>query len=110
MVEAVTYRMEAHTNADDAGRYRPPDEAQAWVERDPLARIEAYLMNRGLLDQARHDDVAAAAERFASSVREALSGDVVPDPASLFEHVYSRPTPLLRAEAAALAAEGVAAP
>jgi 2-oxoisovalerate dehydrogenase E1 component alpha subunit len=105
VVEAVTYRMEAHTNADDAGRYRSPDEAQAWVERDPLARIEAYLTNRGVLDQARHDDVAAAAERYASSVRDALNQDVEPDPAALFEHVYSRPTALLRAEAAALAAE-----
>jgi pyruvate dehydrogenase E1 component alpha subunit len=105
VVEAVTYRMEAHTNADDAGRYRSPDEAQAWVERDPLARIEAYLTNRGVLDQARRDDIAAAAERYASSVRDTLTLDVHPDPASLFEHVYSRPTPLLRAEAAALAAE-----
>jgi pyruvate dehydrogenase E1 component alpha subunit len=105
LVEAITYRMEAHTNADDAGRYRTADETQSWVERDPLARIEAYLTNRGLLDQARRDDVAAAAERFASSVRDALNRDVEVDPASLFAHVYSQPTALLDAEAAALADE-----
>lgn len=105
VVEAITYRMEAHTNADDADRYRPPHEADAWVERDPLARIEIYLTERGSLDQARRDDVAAAAERYASSVREALNRDADVHPASLFEHVYSRPTALLREEAAALAAE-----
>ncbi|HLN06591.1 MAG TPA: thiamine pyrophosphate-dependent enzyme [Acidimicrobiales bacterium] len=105
VVEAVTYRMEAHTNADDAGRYRPAGEARSWVERDPLARIEAYLTGRGVLDQALRDDIAAAAARFASSVRETLNTDVVPDPASLFDHVYSRPTPLLVAEAALLAEE-----
>jgi 2-oxoisovalerate dehydrogenase E1 component alpha subunit len=105
VVEAETYRMEAHTNADDAGRYRPPEEAQAWVERDPLARIEAYLMSRGALDQALHDDIAAAAERFASSVRDALSRDVEPDAASLFEHVYAQRTDLLVAEAKAVAEE-----
>ena len=105
VVEAITYRMEAHTNADDAGRYRPADEVEAWVERDPLARLEAYLMDRGVLDQARHDDVAAAAERFASSVRRALSADVHADPAGLFEHVYETPTPLLVTEAAALEEE-----
>jgi pyruvate dehydrogenase E1 component alpha subunit len=105
VVEAITYRMEAHTNADDAGRYRSPDEAQSWVERDPLARLEAYLRNRGILDQAMTDDVAAAAERFASSVRDSLNRDVELDAADLFQHVYDRPTPLLLAEAAALADE-----
>jgi 2-oxoisovalerate dehydrogenase E1 component alpha subunit len=102
VVEAVTYRMEAHTNADDAARYRPESEANAWVERDPLARLEAYLKAHRLLDQATHDDIAAAAERFASSVRDALSSDVKPEPTQLFENVYSEPTPLLVAEAAEL--------
>jgi 2-oxoisovalerate dehydrogenase E1 component alpha subunit len=105
VVEAVTYRMEAHTNADDAGRYRPEGEARSWVERDPLVRIEAYLAARGVLDQALRDEIAAAAERFASRVREALNADVTPDPAMLFQHVYSRPTALLDAEAAWLAEE-----
>jgi 2-oxoisovalerate dehydrogenase E1 component alpha subunit len=105
VVEAITYRMEAHTNADDAGRYRSADETQSWVERDPLARIEAYLTNRGVLDQARYDDIAAAAERFASSVREALNRDVEPDPASMFTDVYGQPTALLVAEAATVADE-----
>jgi pyruvate dehydrogenase E1 component alpha subunit len=105
VVEAITYRMGAHTNADDAGRYRPPDEAQSWVERDPLARLEAYLRNRGILDQAMTDDVAAAAERFASSVRDSLNREVELDVAELFRHVYDRPTALLVAEAAAVADE-----
>jgi 2-oxoisovalerate dehydrogenase E1 component alpha subunit len=105
VIEAVTYRMEAHTNADDAGRYRSAEEAKSWVERDPLIRLETYLSNRGLLDQPRRDDIAAAAERFARTVREALSEDVSGDPASLFAHVYAQPTPLLQSEAAALAEE-----
>jgi 2-oxoisovalerate dehydrogenase E1 component alpha subunit len=105
VVEALTYRMEPHTNADDATRYRPAEEAQAWVERDPLARLEAYLKSSGLLDQATHDDVAAAAERFASSVRSALGEDAVVEPGDLFTHVYSTPTPLLSAEAIELREE-----
>jgi pyruvate dehydrogenase E1 component alpha subunit len=106
VIEAVTYRMEAHTNADDASRYRSPEEAKSWVERDPLVRLETYLTDRGLLDQPRRDDIAAAAERFARTVRDALSADVVPDPASLFTHVYEHPTALLEQEARWLAEEG----
>ncbi|MGH9170124.1 MAG: pyruvate dehydrogenase (acetyl-transferring) E1 component subunit alpha [Acidimicrobiales bacterium] len=105
VIEAVTYRMEAHTNADDAGRYRSDDEAKAWVERDPLMRLETYLTNRGVLDHALRDEVAAAAERFASSVRDALNADVDPDPDSLFSHVYSGRPAMLEGEAAMLAEE-----
>ena len=53
LIEAVTYRVEAHTNADDAARYRPDAEVQAWLARDPLRRLEAYLRGRGLLDDSR---------------------------------------------------------
>jgi 2-oxoisovalerate dehydrogenase E1 component alpha subunit len=39
LIEALTYRVEAHTNADDAGRYREPGEVAAWLARDPIARL-----------------------------------------------------------------------
>ena len=35
LVEAHTYRMQAHTNADDATRYRQDDEVAAWVAQRP---------------------------------------------------------------------------
>lgn len=104
-VEALTYRMEAHTNADDDARYRSPDEAKAWAERDPIARLEAYLTGDGVLDDVARAAVAAKAERFAASVREALNRDIDVDPDWLFSDVYSRRTALLEAEADALARE-----
>ena len=53
LIEAHTYRVQAHTNADDATRYRNDDEVTPWLERDPLKRLDAYLAERGLLDDAR---------------------------------------------------------
>ena len=35
LVEAHTYRIEAHTNADDATRYRDADEVTRWAAADP---------------------------------------------------------------------------
>ncbi|WP_433262154.1 thiamine pyrophosphate-dependent dehydrogenase E1 component subunit alpha [Actinosynnema sp. CS-041913] len=105
LIEALTYRIEAHTNADDATRYRDADEVAAWLDRDPVDRIEAYLTSRGLLDAARRSAVAAEAEEFAASVRAKLNVDHSYDPASLFEHVYATPTAHLREQAAALAEE-----
>ncbi|QFU92243.1 pyruvate dehydrogenase (acetyl-transferring) E1 component subunit alpha [Amycolatopsis sp. YIM 10] len=105
LIEARTYRIEAHTNADDANRYRDPSEVAYWLGRDPLDRIEAYLRSCGLLDDARRDAVLAEAEAFAAKVRDGMNADVEPNPAELFEHVYAQPTPALREQAAHLAEE-----
>ena len=40
--------MADHTTADDAARYRPPEEVAAWRARDPILRLERYMAKRGL--------------------------------------------------------------
>ncbi len=105
LVEAHTYRMQAHTNADDATRYRDDDEVDAWVARDPLTRIETYLRAAGLLDDALADEARSTADDVASAMREGLMGDNVPEPAALFQNVYASPTPQLREQAAMVADE-----
>ncbi len=105
LVEAHTYRMQAHTNADDATRYRADDEVAAWQDRDPLLRSEAYLGRRDLLTEERRSEIAAKAEAVATVMRDGLMKDVEPDPDDLFAHVYATPTPQLREQAAFLADE-----
>ena len=105
LIEAITYRVEAHTNADDATRYRASEEVRGWLGRDPIARLEAYLRAGRLLDDQAARQLAAEAERFAEEVRNRLNQDVSVDPAELFEHVYARPTAALERERAALLAE-----
>ncbi len=105
LIEAITYRIEAHTNADDAARYREADEVQGWLTRDPIARLEAYLTAAGLIDEPAARRLAAEAEQFADRVRERMNVDADVDPADLFAHVYARPTPALEHERAALLSE-----
>ena len=105
LIEAVTYRVEAHTNADDAARYRSAAEVEGWLARDPLRRLETYLRDRGLLDDAALAQISAAAEQQAAEVRRAMSGDPDQDPAELFAHVYAQPTPALAAQREFLLAE-----
>jgi 2-oxoisovalerate dehydrogenase E1 component alpha subunit len=100
LIEAVTYRIEAHTNADDATRYRDDAEVQHWLARDPIARLEKYLHRTGELD-----DYADEAERFATDVRTRMNQDVAPAPADLFDTVYASPPPMLQRERDALLAE-----
>jgi 2-oxoisovalerate dehydrogenase E1 component alpha subunit len=105
LIEAITYRIEAHTNADDATRYRASDEVSAWLARDPIARLDAYLRAVGLLDDAAASRLAAEAERFAAGVRDRMNQEVAVDPAELFEHVYAQPTTALKRQRAALLTE-----
>jgi 2-oxoisovalerate dehydrogenase E1 component alpha subunit len=105
LIEAITYRMEAHTNADDATRYRASAEVSSWLERDPIARLEAHLRASALLDDAAARELAAEAEQLAGELRDRMNADVSCDPAELFEHVYARPTAALERQRAALLAE-----
>jgi 2-oxoisovalerate dehydrogenase E1 component alpha subunit len=105
IVEAHTYRMEAHTNADDATRYRDQAEVQRWVERDPIVRLEKYLRAKGLLDDATLESLNSEAEKVAAGMRESAGAVRTADPVELFAHVFARPTPQLREQQAQLEAE-----
>ena len=105
LIEAHTYRMQAHTNADDATRYRPDEDVESWQARDPLLRSAAYLKSKRLLTKAREAEMAENAEQVAAAMRDGLMADVSVDPQDLFAHVYAEPTPQLREQAAFLAEE-----
>ena len=95
LIEALTYRIEAHTNADDAARYRHQDEVERWLARDPLTRIRQHLTARGLLDERAAAALDAEAEAEAAALRQRVSTDTRHDPADLFRHVYAQQTPAL---------------
>lgn len=105
LIEARTYRVGPHTNADDPRRYRAPEEERAWEERDPVARLAELLRAEGLLDDAGEAEAAAEGERIAERVRTALAGQDRPDPAGLFDHVYAEPPAHLLEQRERLAAE-----
>ncbi|WP_455835197.1 pyruvate dehydrogenase (acetyl-transferring) E1 component subunit alpha [Pseudarthrobacter siccitolerans] len=105
LVEANTYRMQAHTNADDDTRYRESAEVAEWRAKDPVNRMRAYLTDRGLLDDSVESRIAAHAEAVATQLREGLSEDVPVDPQELFRHVFAKPTPQLKEQSALLADE-----
>ncbi|MEU3604014.1 pyruvate dehydrogenase (acetyl-transferring) E1 component subunit alpha [Streptomyces sp. NPDC035033] len=105
LVEAITYRIDAHTNADDATRYREDGEVETWRAHDPVLLLERELTARGLLDEEGRRAAAEAAETMAAELRERMNADPVLDPMDLFTHVYAEQTAQLRGQAAQLRAE-----
>src|SRR5215467_6335782 len=53
LVETLTYRIGAHTTADDPTRYRDPAEVEAWRAKDPITRFQKFLARRDLLTEGR---------------------------------------------------------
>jgi 2-oxoisovalerate dehydrogenase E1 component alpha subunit len=105
LVEAVTYRVEAHTNADDATRYRGAAEVDTWRAHDPVRLLERELIERGVLDEDGIRKAAEAAERMAARLRDGMNTHAVLDPMDLFAHVYAEQTSQLREQEAQLHAE-----
>jgi 2-oxoisovalerate dehydrogenase E1 component alpha subunit len=101
-IEAMTYRMGAHTTSDDPTKYRTSDEEESWSRRDPIARMEAYLRGRGAAD-AFFADVAAEGAAVAEDarIRTTALGGIPTD--LIFDHVYSDPHPLIDEQRAWLA-------
>ncbi|MGQ5602814.1 pyruvate dehydrogenase (acetyl-transferring) E1 component subunit alpha [Streptomyces sp. EKS3.2] len=105
LVEAITYRVEAHTNADDATRYRGDAEVETWRRHDPIELLERELTERGLLDEEGVVAVREGAEAMAADLRARMNQDPELDPMDLFDHVYAEPTPQLREQRELLRAE-----
>lgn len=110
LVEALTYRMGPHTNADDPSRYREAAEAIGWHSRDPIERLAATLRTRGLLEEDLERAIDAEAERYAARTRHGVTEYQPPGAEELFAHVYAVPTAQLAEQASTLArAQGCAA-
>ncbi len=88
-IEALTYRIGAHSTSDDPTRYRSQAEVDTWAQRDPLARLRRHLVQRRLVDDA-HDE---ALEQELNTEIAAAIAEVEPlgppDRETIFDDVYA---------------------
>ncbi len=88
-IEALTYRIGAHSTSDDPSRYRSDAEVEAWKKKDPLDRLRKYLVGQGMVDDAQD---AALEEELTREIGEAVKAveELPPPPrGSMFEDVYA---------------------
>jgi len=100
LIEAVTYRMDAHTTSDDPSRYRLDDEVERWRLKDPIERVRVQLVRALGVEQVFFDDIAAEADELAARVRAFCMTMPAPAPDRMFSQVYAEGTPLLDAQRA----------
>lgn len=88
LIEAETYRHSGHSRADPA-TYRPKEEVEAWLARDPLLHLASRLEAEGVATSALDDLRAAVDDELRAALDAALAAPE-PAPEALFTDVYAR--------------------
>jgi 2-oxoisovalerate dehydrogenase E1 component alpha subunit len=91
LVEAVTYRIGAHTTADDPTKYRSQDELEVWKRRDPIARYRTWLEAQSVLDAETTQQVDHEAAELAKDLRTAVHSMESMPLERVFDTVYAEP-------------------
>jgi 2-oxoisovalerate dehydrogenase E1 component alpha subunit len=89
LIEAVTYRLSDHTTADDAARYRPPEEVQARWKEEPIARLRAYLVSQNAWGKAQEEQLAAECQKQIEAAIERYLASTPRAPETMFDHLYA---------------------
>jgi pyruvate dehydrogenase E1 component alpha subunit len=98
LVETLTYRIGAHTTADDPTRYRDSSEVEAWRARDPITRYQRFLIKRDLLTE---DQIQQTITGLEEEINEAVRvAEAMPPmaPDSFFDYTMAELPPRLQEE------------
>lgn len=97
-IEALTYRMGAHTTSDDPTRYRTAEQEEVWRRRDPIDRLRAYLDGLGELPEVFQAELADESDALGERLRTQVRAMGRPAAGQMFEHVYATPHAVVEGE------------
>lgn len=89
LVEAKVYRAMSHTTDDNQLTYRTQEEIDAVKARDPIPKFEAWLKERGFIDDAAVNDLRAKAEVEVDDATDWAEAQPPPTEADLYTHLYA---------------------
>lgn len=88
LIECKTFRMTGHSAHDDAG-YVPHELFEAWEQRDPIKRYEAFLVQRGILTTSAIEDVQKKVVKEVDDGVALAEKDPYPEPEDCLKDVYA---------------------
>jgi TPP-dependent pyruvate/acetoin dehydrogenase alpha subunit len=87
IIEALTYRQYGHSRSDPA-KYRPKEEVEAWLRRDPLTLLAERLRGDGVEERAVKERRDRAQQEVAAAV-EAAKAAPAPEEATALTDVWA---------------------
>ncbi len=95
LIEAMTYRLGAHSTSDDPTGYRKDAEAKEWEKKCPILRLRRYLIAQKLWSEKKQKELEARLKKEVDEAIKKAKKTPLPTLDTLFEDVYFEPTPQL---------------
>jgi pyruvate dehydrogenase E1 component alpha subunit len=92
LLEALTYRYSGHSMGDPE-RYRTKAEIEEWRARDPIARLEDYMIGKKMADQPDFDAIRHKVEEELVEIVRFAEESPEPEDVALCEYVFVDPIP-----------------
>jgi pyruvate dehydrogenase E1 component alpha subunit len=91
LVEAKTYRFRGHSMSDPA-KYRTKEEVEEWMKRDPIRLLAQRIYELGAGNEAQLKAIDEEAKQAVTAAVKFADESPLPDPATLFNDIYSEST------------------
>ncbi len=93
-VEVMTYRYSGHGAADqDRQLYRTKEEEAQALQRDPIARLRAQLIEQNIMSEEALEAMELEVEEEAAVVMAKAEESPFPDPSEVYDNIYTDMTP-----------------
>ncbi len=93
-VEVMTYRYSGHGAADqDRQLYRTKEEEAQALQRDPIARLRAQLIEQNIMSEEALEAMELEVEEEAAQVMAKAEESPFPDPSEVYDNIYTDMTP-----------------
>ncbi|MBI4019518.1 MAG: pyruvate dehydrogenase (acetyl-transferring) E1 component subunit alpha [Candidatus Aenigmarchaeota archaeon] len=89
LIECMTYRLADHTTADDATKYRNDAEVKAWEKKDPILRMERYMLANSLMHEGEFQAIREEARKDVDKAVSEAEAEPRQRPEDIFNYIYA---------------------
>jgi 2-oxoisovalerate dehydrogenase E1 component len=89
MIHGHVTRPYSHSLSDDERLYRPDTEREKDAKRDPVTRLQMFLVREGILDEAGVNKLEKSVDQEVEAATEQALKAALPATDSIYRHVYS---------------------
>jgi 2-oxoisovalerate dehydrogenase E1 component alpha subunit len=89
LICAKVARFTSHSSDDDQRRYRPQEELEALLRRDPIERFRNYLLDEGVIDEAADERLQQECAAEVEAALGAAEQAEPPSPDDLLKNLFA---------------------
>lgn len=89
LIEAVTYRLGAHTTNDDPTKYRDDSEVEMWKGKNPILRFKNYLINKGIWSEEKDTQLIEELDDFVMETFKKVEATGNTELEDIFKYQYA---------------------